>query len=223
MRLLIVNPNTSAGVTARIRAAAEAVAAPGDRFTTVSAASGPALIVTEADAEAAVEGVLQAVAQHRGPIDGIILASFGDTGAQAVRRQYPHLPVIGIAEAAFNEVKRSGGPFAIVTFAPEVAGPLADKAAEHGVAHALMKVASPGIPLSSDPANVADVMLSVLCDLCRECEAEGAHSIVLGGGPLAGLASRLSDCCKCALVDGTQSAVRQLRVGFAVNERPPQP
>jgi Asp/Glu/hydantoin racemase len=211
MRLLIVNPNTSQGVTARIRAAAEAVAEPGDRFTTVSALSGPALIVTEADAAAAVEGVLQAVAAHRGPIDGIVLASFGDTGAQAVRERYPHLPVIGIAEAAFAEVKRIGGPFAIVTFAPEVAGPLAEKAEEHGVSHALMKVASPATPLSHDPAEVADAMLPVLRDLCRSCEADGARSIVLGGGPLAGLAARLTDACACALVDGTQSAIGQLR------------
>ncbi|MBF9059110.1 aspartate/glutamate racemase family protein, partial [Rhodobacterales bacterium HKCCSP123] len=50
MRVLVVNPNTSQGVTDRIGAAAQAAAAPGDRITTVSAAFGPALIVTEADA-----------------------------------------------------------------------------------------------------------------------------------------------------------------------------
>jgi Asp/Glu/hydantoin racemase len=221
MRLLIVNPNTSAGVTARIRAAAEDVAKPGDQFTTVSAASGPALIVTEADAEAAVEGVLQAVAAHCSPIDGIVLASFGDTGAHAVRRRYQGLPVMGIAEAAFNEVRRIGGPFAIVTFAPELVGSLAEKAVEHGVSEALMKVASPGVPLSFDPAVVADELLPVLRDLCRSCDAEGAHSIVLGGGPLAGVANRLSDCCNCVLVDGTQSAVSQLRAELAADEKSP--
>jgi Asp/Glu/hydantoin racemase len=211
MRLLIVNPNTSPGVTARIDAAAQAVAEPGDRFTTVSAASGPALIVTEADAEAATHGVLQEIAAHERPIDGIVLASFGDTGAREVRRRYPDLPVLGIAEAAFAEVRRIGGPFAIVTFAPEVAGPLSEKAAEHGVAGALMRVASPALPLAHDPADVADRMLPALLELCRDCEAEGARSIVLGGGPLAGLAGRIAPSCKIAVVDGTQSAVGQLR------------
>lgn len=69
------------------------------------------------------------------------------------------LHVIGIAEAAFNEVRRIGGPFAIVTFAPEVAAPLAEKAAEHGVAPALMRVASPEAALAHDPADVANTLL----------------------------------------------------------------
>ncbi|MCU4653003.1 aspartate/glutamate racemase family protein [Roseibacterium sp. SDUM158016] len=211
MRLLIVNPNTSAGVTARIDAAAQAVAQPGDRFTTVSAASGPALIVTEADAEAATAGVLQAIERHDGPIDGIVLASFGDTGAEEVRMRHPRLPVLGIAEAAFGEVRRIGGPFAIVTFAPEVAGPLSEKAAEHGVADLLIRVASPAVPLAHDPADVADAMLHVLLDLCRGCVSDGARSVVLGGGPLAGVADRIASACPVRVVDGTQAAIGQLR------------
>ena len=47
MRLLIVNPNTSEGVTRRIDAAAQAVARDGDMFKTVSAEFGPELIVNE--------------------------------------------------------------------------------------------------------------------------------------------------------------------------------
>lgn len=215
MRVLIVNPNTSPGVTARIDAAAQAVAGALDHFTTVSAASGPALIVTEADAEAATSGVLQAIAAHDAPIDAIVLASFGDTGAAEVRARYPGIPVLGIAEAAFAEVQRIGGPFAIVTFAPEVAAPLADKAAEHGVADALIRIASPEVPLCHDPAEVADVMLSLLREMCLDCAAEGAQSVVMGGGPLAGVAQRLGPACPVTLVDGTQSAITLLRARLA--------
>lgn len=211
MRLLIVNPNTSPGVTARIDAAARGAAGPGVQVTTVCAASGPALIVTRADADAATRGVLQAIAAHDAPMDGIVLASFGDTGAAEVRARYPDRPVIGIAEAAFAEVRRIGGPFAIVTFAPEVAGPLAEKAAEHGVAQALIRIASPSAPLAHDPAEVAEAMLPELRAMCLACAAEGARSVVLGGGPLAGVAQRLAGECPVPLVDGTQAAVGQLR------------
>jgi hypothetical protein len=91
MRLLIVNPNTSEGVTARIAAAADAVALPGDHFVTVSAASGPSLILTEADGLAATEGVLTAVARRAGGVDGIVLASFGDTGSEQPAAALPRL------------------------------------------------------------------------------------------------------------------------------------
>lgn len=215
MRVLIVNPNTSPGVTARIGAAAQAVAEPGDRFTTLPAASGPELIVTEADAEAATRGVLRAIDGHRAALDGIVLASFGDTGAAMVRARHPGLPVLGIAEAAFAEVRRIGGPFAIVTFAPEVAGSLADKAAEHGVGDALLGVMHPPAPLAHDPADVADAMLSDLQEMCLRCAAEGARSIVMGGGPLAGVARRIAPACPVPVVDGTQAAIGQLRARLA--------
>ncbi len=211
MRLLIVNPNTSPGVTARIDGAAQAVAHPGDRFTTVPAAFGPSLIVTEEDGRAAVAGVLAAIAQHEGDFDGIVLASFGDTGAPEVRAAHAHLPVIGIAEAAFAEVRRRGGPFAIVTFAPEVAAPLHHKSHEHGVLDQLVGIVSPPGPLRHDPADVADSLGLAILDLCRACAVDGAQSVVLGGGPLAGLAHRLQDRCPIPVIDGTQAAVRQLR------------
>jgi allantoin racemase len=218
MRLLIVNPNTSAGVTARIDAAAQGVARPGDRFTTVSAASGPPLIVTEADAREATEGVLAAVAAHVAPVDGIVLASFGDTGAREVRAAHPGLPVVGIAEAAFAVVRHADAPFAIVTFAPEVVPPLVQKAAEHGVAHRLVRAASPPGALRHDPADVADALFDPLLELCIACAAEGAERVVLGGGPLAGIAARLEARAGVPVIDGTQAAIGLLRDSLAIKE-----
>ena len=211
MRLLIVNPNTSDGVTARIRAAAEAVARPGDRFTTVSAAFGPHLIVTEEDATAATEGVLAAVAQHDEEIDGIVLASFGDTGAESLRLRYPETLIIGIAEAAFAAARHIGGRFAIVTFAPEVVPSLRMMAERHGMAESLTQIAAVPRPLSHDPAKVADLLFDELRELCLTSVSEDTACIIIGGGPLAGLAGRLRPSCPVPLVDGTQAAIAQLR------------
>ena len=211
MRLLIVNPNTSEGVTARIAAAADAVALPGDSFMTVSAASGPQLIVTEEDARAATEGVLAAVARHDGEIDGIVLASFGDTGAECLRLQYPQMPIIGIAEAAFTAARQMGGRYAIVTFAPEVAPSLRAMAGRHRMVDRLIRIAAVPRPLSHDAAEVADLLRAELLDLCLACAAEGADCIILGGGPLAGLAGSLGPGCPVPLIDGTQAAIAQLR------------
>lgn len=219
MRVLIVNPNTSAGVTARIDAAAQAVATQGDRFTTMSALSGPPLIVTEADTQAAIAGVLETIAAHSGPLDGIILASFGDTGAAQVRAAYPHVPVLGIAEAAFAAVKALSGPFTIVTFAPEVAGPLLTKARAHGVGDRLLRVAALPEPLRHDPAEIAEALFAPLASLCRACAAEGAQAIVLGGGPLAGLAAQIAPQCPVPVIDGTQAAIQQMRTQIMAQPR----
>ncbi|WP_439124743.1 aspartate/glutamate racemase family protein [Marivita sp.] len=219
MRLLIVNPNTSLSTTQRIADAAQAVALPGDDFVTCRAAFGPELIVTPEDGAEAARGVVATVRQHPGKPDGIVLASFGDTGAEDVRRIWPDIPVIGIAEAAFATVRRLDGPFAIVTFAPEVAQPLEEKAIQHGAGAALLRVATLQTALSGDPAEMADDLAEPLAELCRACAEDGAESIVLGGGPLAGLSKRIAPHCPVPVIDGTQEAITQMRAQLAVHSR----
>jgi Asp/Glu/hydantoin racemase len=217
MRLLIVNPNTSRGVTDRIAAAAEAVALPGDRFVTRSAAFGPALIVSPADAAAAVEGVLATIRAHDGPIDGIVLGSFGDTGAEAVRALRPGLPVVGLAGAAFGAARALGGPVGIVTFGARLAPGLRAMADEHGLASRLVGISAPRDGDAGDPATVQDRCAEELARLARDMVEQGARVIVPGGGPLAGLARAIGPAVSVPVIDGVQAAVGLLR--SAVTER----
>lgn len=216
MRLLIVNPNTSLSTTQRIADAANVVARPEDDFVTCPAAFGPKLIVTTEHGAEAARGVVEAIRQHPTKPDGIVLASFGDTGAQEVRDLWPDIPVVGIAEAAFAAALRIGGPYSIVTFAEAVAQPLKDKAIELGAGDALFQVATLQTPLTGDPAELADDLAEPLADLCRACAKDGAQSIVLGGGPLAGLAMRIAPQCPVPVIDGTQEAVAQMRARLAL-------
>ena len=211
MRLLIVNPNTSQGVTERIAAAAEAVARPGDTFTTVSAAFGPELIVTEADTHRAIDGVLATVRAHHAPCDGIVLASFGDTGAEEVRRLRPGTPVIGIAGAAFAAAHALGGRFAIVTFSASVVPGLRQKVESLGLKDALLEIASVRDGDRGDPGTIQSRLQSELQALCRDMADRGARSIVLGGGPLAGTARALGPSVPVPLIDGTQAAIGLMR------------
>lgn len=211
MRVLVINPNTSQGITDRIAQAALSAAHPGDHVTTLSAAFGPELIVTPEDGAEAARGVVETIRSQAALPDAIILASFGDTGSEQVRALWPNIPVIGIAEAAFESVRQIGKPFAIVTFAPEVAPPLRDKAIEHGVGHQLIGVAFHPEALQGDPADVADALFEELLDLCNACARDGAQAIVMGGGPLAGLAARIAPLCGVPIIDGTVEAIRHIR------------
>ncbi|MDU8913071.1 aspartate/glutamate racemase family protein [Aestuariicoccus sp. MJ-SS9] len=211
MRLLILNPNTSRGVTERIGAAAEAVALPGDAFTTICPADGPELIVTEADAEEARRAVVDTVKGYTAPCDGIVLASFGNTGARDVRALRGDIPVFGIASAAFSAVRALGGPFGIVTFGKELVPGLQAQVDESGLGQALLGITYvPGDDFG-DPGTVQDRYRDDLAALCRQMCARGAASIVLGGGPLAGLATSLARDCPVPVIDGTQAAINLMR------------
>jgi len=211
MQLLIVNPNTSDGVTKRIDAAAQAVARQGDNFVTVSAAFGPELIVTDEDGEAAIDGVLASVHAHGKDVDGIVLGSFGDTGTEAVRRACPGIPVIGIASAAFATARCIGGRFSIVTFDQSVAPSLQARAEFYGMGELLHRVVAVSDNRSFDAANVQVDRFDAMNGLCDECAKDPINSIIMGGGPLAGLSSRMRASSVLPVIDGTQAAIGMLR------------
>ena len=62
MRIKVINPNTTASMTAKIGEAARAVARPGCEILAVSPAMGPASIESHYDEALAVPGLLQEIA-----------------------------------------------------------------------------------------------------------------------------------------------------------------
>lgn len=218
MRLLIVNPNTSKGVTARIREAADAVAQPGDHFVTCCPDYGPELIVTQRDADRACAAVVDKVTSYDAPCDGIVLASFGNTGAKQVRALRRDIPVIGIATAAFSIAGALGGPFGIVTFGPSLLPGLRAKAEEAGLGPTLLAAVAVETSDFGDPGTVQSRYAKELGQLCQQMHKRGATCVVMGGGPLAGLAAKLAPDCPVPLIDGTQGAIHILRT-VAVSRR----
>jgi len=216
MRLLIINPNTSAGVTRNIDAAAQAVSGAGDNFKTVSAAFGPDLIVTEQDELDAVAGVMASVDAHVAGADGIILASFGDTGTDAVRQAYPHIPVIGISSAAFAAARCLGGKFSIVTFDDTLVPALRNRAIFYGMGEALHRTIGVSDSRPLDAATVQTERFNAINALCIDCARDPITNIILGGGPLAGLAKNITLPKGIAVIDGTQTAVGILRGSIPV-------
>lgn len=211
MRLLVVNPNTSVGVTQRIDVAAQAAAQPGDVFQTVPAAFGPELIVTPADAAFALQGVLAAVDHHQNGVDGIVLASFGDTGLQEVRT-HTGKPVIGIAHSAMRRALELGPRFSIASFGDSVVPSLRAIVAHYGLLDHLVDVCVLPGSVWSDPGHIHHELAEPLLALCQHrAKAGGIDSIILGGGPLAGLAQKFSAHVELPIVDGTTAAIDIMR------------
>jgi Asp/Glu/hydantoin racemase len=211
MRVLGVNPNTSAGATRSIDRAVQALARPGDRFVTHPATSGPELIVTPEDAEAAERGVRATVAAHGGGVDAIVLASFGDTGADAVRSARPDLPVLGLAGASLAVARALGGRYAIVSFTERMAPSIRAIVARHGMSDDLHRLALLPHEENVDAATVQESHGARLGDLCARCAEEDVASIILAGGPLAGLAGRIRIGMAVPVIDGPAAAISLLR------------
>ncbi len=82
----VVNPNTSASMTARIGAAARAVAATTTEIVAVNPSSGPVSIEGYFDEAFAVPGMLEEIVKgDKAGAQGFVIACFDDTGLEAAR------------------------------------------------------------------------------------------------------------------------------------------
>ncbi|RYF68991.1 MAG: Asp/Glu racemase, partial [Comamonadaceae bacterium] len=121
MRLLVINPNTSASVSALLHARLRAVCPAHVAFEVVTARLGAPYIASESSFAVAGHATLDAwaAATHgagAGPereFDAVLIGCFGDPGLLALR-ECSAAPVTGLAEAAFRQAA-ARGPFAIVT------------------------------------------------------------------------------------------------------------
>jgi Asp/Glu/hydantoin racemase len=192
MRILVVNCNTAPAVTARIGAAARAVAVPGTEVVAVCAPFGLPLIVTRADWLAAGPATLATLAAHDGDCDAAVIACFGDPGLDAAK-ELLDVPVLGISEAAFHAACMLGRRFGVVSFTAALRPMFEDCLAQHGLV-ARCAGFRMGPPFAGDPGTVAEDRLDLLAALCAESvERDGAEVVIRSAALRAGSCASRQD------------------------------
>lgn len=208
MRLLVVNPNSTSSMTARIGAAARAVAAPATTIIAANPPTGPASIEGYYDEALAVPGMLAEIARHErdGGIDGTVIACFDDVGLDAARSLATG-PVVGICEAAMQTAGLLAGRFAVVTTLARSVPALERLAQRYGMA-GRCTIRAAGVPVLAleDPASGA--VDRVRDGIRRAVEQDGAECIVLGCAGMADLARTLAADTGVPVVDGVTAAVK---------------
>lgn len=207
MRLLIVNPNTSEGVTEVIAREAQRVASPGTEVIAATARFGVSYIETQAEAVVAAHATLEALAEHAAGCDTAIIAAFADPGLEAARAMLD-IPVVGIAQAAMTTASLLGNRFSLVSISRRMI-PLFHACVErNGMASRLASMRMVEGPVR-DVAAAGVELETPLVDLCRRAvDEDGADVVILAGGPLAGLADQVAGRIAAPVVDGVASAVR---------------
>jgi allantoin racemase len=208
MRILILNPNTSTSVTARLAGAAKQAAAQGTILSTATAPRGVPYIATRAEAQIGGAIALEMLAELHRDYDAAIIAAFGDPGLFGARELFD-IPVIGMAEASMLTACMLGRRFAIVTFARAL-GPWYEECVEmHGLARRCAGIRTLDGPFESI-GDVQDEKESLLVELATHAALElEADAVILAGAPLAGLAARIKDRAPVPVVDQMAAAVKQ--------------
>ncbi len=207
MRLLLVNPNITAAITDAMAAEARRVASPGTQILAVTAAFGTQYVATRPEAAIAGHAVIDAVASCAEPYDAVVVAAFGDPGLGAAKELFD-VPVVGITEAALLTAWTLGRRIAVVCMSDRLRTWYAECAAEHGLHGRLVSVRALADP-PRDVTRAREETAGRMAALCREAvDADGAEVVIVGGGPLAGLAHDLADRVPVPVLDGVACGVR---------------
>ena len=216
MKLLLINPNISEDVTAIMAAEARRSASAGTEIVTATARFGALYIENRAEAAIASHAVLDALAEHAAGVDAAIVSAFGDPGLAAARELFD-VPVVGIAESAFLMAWPLGRRYAIVAMTRRLGTWFRECAIEHGLDGRLVSVRALDVPV----ADIARAKEQLRDRLVAECLAavdeDGAEVVILGGGPIAGLAREAAAQIPVPALDGVSCAIRlaEALVGLA--------
>ena len=208
MRILVVNPNTTASMTVKIGEAARSAASPGTEIVAVNPASGPESIEGYFDEAFSVPGLLDEIAKgERAGADAHVLACFDDTGLEAARSAAA-APVIGIGEAAFHVACLLGHRFSVITTLSRSIAAIETNLLKYGLDRRCGRVRAAEVPVLAleDPASGATARIAE--EIERAKAEDRAEVIVLGCAGMADLAARLSGAHGIPVVDGVAAAVK---------------
>jgi len=208
VKILLLNPNTTAEVTGLLHAAGNRVASPGTELVTVTAKRGVPYIATRAEAQIGGAIALEMLAEAGSDFDAAIIAAFGDPGLFGARELFA-FPIVGLAEAAMLTACMVGRKFAIVTFSRTLAPWYQECVAMHGLESRCAGIRA----LDEAFQSISDVQSEkedVLVRLAHTAiEQDEADAVILSGAPLSGLADKVKDRIPVPVIDPIAAAVRQ--------------
>ena len=205
MRILVLNPNTSSGMTSKIAEAARRAASAGTEIIARNPAQGPESIEGYYD-EAMSLGGLLSVIRAEPDFDAVVLACFDDTGLDAARC-LTDKPVIGIGEAAYRMASMLSNKFSVVTTLARSVPALEHNILRYGMHRYCVRVRSSEVAvLELEHAN-SRARQQISDEIAKAIAEDRAEAIVLGCAGMTDLAQSLAQEFQMPVLDGVACAV----------------
>ncbi len=208
MKIKVINPNTTWGMTQAIELSAEKAARKGTEISAVSPEKGPVSIESYYDEQLAIVGMLEEVLKgEKKKFDAYIIACFGDPGLYAAR-EIVNVPVIGIAEAAMFTACMLAPKFSVLTVLARSQQVTEELIRKYGLWERCASLRTTGLTVldfEEDPK----VGEAALKEAARYAVTEdGAEALLLGCAGMAGLEKAIEEEVFVPVVDGVAAGVK---------------
>ncbi len=207
--ILLINPNTSPGITETIRLLA--IDEVGDQadFKAVTAPFGARYISSRAAVtvagHAVIDAYANAIATGYQP-DGVIVACFGDPGLDALQELAP-MPVMGFADQGLVAAAAASGTFAIATIGEAWRDMLLELVHRRGLTPRLG-----GIIVLDESARDPAIGGPRIDEAARLLEAD---RVIIGGTGLIPILDSLAEVVKLPVIDPHRAAFHDLLQAIA--------
>ncbi|NGP18831.1 aspartate/glutamate racemase family protein [Devosia aurantiaca] len=216
--IAVINPNTTASMTATIAHAARLVAGADTEIVPITSSMGPASIEGYYDEAFAVPGLLyELTLAERDGAQAAIIACFDDTGLDAARAMLS-IPVIGICEAAMVTAAFIAKRFTVVTTMERSRVPIEELAHRYGMA-ARARIRAADVPVLSLEDPNSDARQKLRAEIGRAIADDRAEAIVLGCAGMADLVKSFSAEFGLPVIDGVGAAVKHAEALVALGLR----
>jgi allantoin racemase len=208
MKIRVINPNTTAAMTAKIGEAARAAAAAGTQIDAVQPSFGAPSIEGHHDDVWAAAGVAEQVrAGEQAGADAHVIACFGDPGLHAAR-ELAKGPVIGIAEAAFHAASLLATGFSVVTTLTRTVVIAEHLVLQYGFERRCRGIHGTDIAVLELDDPSSDAYARILASSREALARDRSGAIVLGCAGMADLCRRLQTELGVPVIDGVATAVK---------------
>ncbi len=205
MRILVLNPNTTASMTEKIGAAARRVASPGTEIVARNPAVGPASIEGFYDEAMCLPGMLEVI-RATPDVDGVVIACFDDTGLDAARC-LTDKPVVGIGEAAYHMASMISNKFSVITTLGRSVPALEHNLHKYGLSARCARVRSSEVAVLELEEQGSDATNRISSEIALAMTEDRAEAIVLGCAGMTDLTEFLSARHGLPVLDGVVCAL----------------
>ncbi|WP_423908475.1 aspartate/glutamate racemase family protein [Candidatus Spongiihabitans sp.] len=209
MKIALINPNSTASMTDKVRQAARKAAAPGTEILAANPADAPPSIEGHYDEAASLAGLLREIKKaQRWGADAYVVACFDDPGLGACREIVTG-PVLGICEAAMHIAATLATSFSVVTTLGRSTPIIEQAARRYGMAHLCKNVRAAEIPvLALEQEDSGAAAKKIEQETRRAIAEDRCEAVILGCAGMADLATELTQKCGVPVIDGVVCALK---------------
>lgn len=208
MKIYVINPNTSLGMTSHIQAELLKVKDQATELVVVCPDHGPETLECAVDEAHAVPEMLKLVhkAQEDGA-DAVVIACFSDPGLEAAK-ELVSIPVLGIGEAGIHAASMLGARFSVITPVRRRIPTRIHQALHLVSQHSLASVRSLDISVAQSDADPDGTIRTLVKVVGQAVDQDGAEVIVLGCAGMAGYTEALEKEYGVVVIDPCAVALK---------------